>query len=72
MISALEVVTSEISGFETPIGEGEMAEWQFSRIRDAMRRSVSNSAACAARFACVDISSITSYEALESVPFTYP
>ena len=72
MISALEVVTSEISGFETPIGEGEMAEWQFSRIRDAMRRSVSNSAACAGRFAGVDISSITSYEALESVPFTYP
>lgn len=72
MISALESVTSEITGFETPIGEKEMSEWQLSQIRAAMERAASHSEAYAKCFAGIDIASIDSPAALERIPFTYP
>lgn len=72
MISALESLTAEITGFSTPIDDKVMLSWQLSQIRAAMRRAAEKNTAYAKRFAAVDISAIDSYEALRLIPFTYP
>ena len=72
MISALELLTSQITGFDAPIDYKTMLDWQLGEIRKSMRRAVKVNNFYAERFASIDISSLTSLEALSSVPFTDP
>ena len=71
-ISAIEKLTSEITGFDTPICDKEMLRWQLSQIRSAMLRAAEKNASYAKRFSAVNIFSIDSFEALSKIPFTYP
>ncbi|MDO5115513.1 MAG: AMP-binding protein [Synergistaceae bacterium] len=72
MISALEIMTGELTGFLPPIDEGEMLRWQLARVRETMRRAMAKNSAAAARFASVDIDALDSFEALARIPFTLP
>lgn len=72
MISALEIMTGELTGFAPPIDGKAMLRWQFARIREAMRRAAAKSDFYAARFSSVDIAAVDSLEALARIPFTRP
>lgn len=71
-LSALEVLTEEITGLPSPIGEGAMLDWQLSKIRGAMRRAMQRNPHCAEQFKDIDIDSIRTIEDYAAVPFTYP
>ena len=70
MISALEALTSEISGLNMPINKEKMLDWQFEKIRLAIRRAVSKNSFYAQRFRHIDISKINSKAAMSAIPFT--
>lgn len=71
-LSALEVLTEEITGLQRPIGEGAILNWQLSKIRGAMRRAVQKNPNYAERFKNIDIDSIRTIQDYDAVPFTYP
>uniref|UniRef100_UPI00241EE495 hypothetical protein n=1 Tax=Cloacibacillus evryensis TaxID=508460 RepID=UPI00241EE495 len=64
MISALEIMTAEITGFDVPIDGGKMLEWQLAKIREAMRRAAEINSFYAERFRALEIADITSLLAL--------
>ncbi|WP_302795121.1 DVU_1553 family AMP-dependent CoA ligase [Cloacibacillus evryensis] len=72
MISALDIMTAEITGFDVPIDGGKMLEWQLAKIREAMRRAAEINSFYAERFRALEIADITSLRALRAVPFTTP
>lgn len=72
LISPLETIASETSGYLAPINERSMLMWQISKIKDALKRVKENNSAYKRRFSDLHIDSIDSYEAISLIPFTHP
>ncbi|HCS74396.1 MAG TPA: CoF synthetase [Clostridiales bacterium] len=72
MISPIETIASETSGYLAPIDERSMLIWQISKVKDALRRAKEKNPAYEARFSDLHIDDIDSYEAMSLVAFTYP
>lgn len=72
LISPLESIASEISGYHAPVSQRSMIMWQMSKIRDAIRRAKEKNISYERRFSELRIDDINSYKSMSLIPFTYP
>lgn len=72
LISPLETIAAETSGYLSPISEKSMLMWQISKIKEAIKRAKERNSAYERRFADLDIDDINSYKSMSLIPFTYP
>ena len=72
LISPLESIASEVSGYHAPVSQRSMIMWQMSKIRDAIRRAKEKNISYERRFSELRIDDINSYKSMSLIPFTYP
>ena len=72
LISPLETIAAETSGYLSPISEKSMLMWQISKIKEAIKRAKERNSGYERRFADLCIDDINSYKSMSLIPFTYP
>lgn len=72
LISPLETIAAEASGYLSPVSEKSMLMWQISKIKEAIKRAKEKNSAYERRFSDLCIDDINTYKSMSLIPFTYP